>query len=276
MSYSTPQEKARLFCEILLLILTLVYVYDETKECFKDRHQYVREWSNYMDVPGLLLIVACIPCRIAGAHKIEWIFAACAFLINFLRIVKFFPIEEKLGCYKCTIANLVKKELRPFLCLMVVTFLAISGFLVFLIRATNSSGNMHDGEFLKVFRQTISGLVEGAGFRDDGYDGIDAGLTVAVLACMFVITVVVSNIFIAQLSSQYDIVKLNSKVEQDVQRLQDIVRDENKFDIRRIFTWKDFLYGSRVNNYRDEEYISNINEVKEYLRSWKKSTTDEE
>jgi len=58
---------------------------------FRERLRYFRDFFNYLDIMGMILIILVVPLRYLKYREAELIVSGFGFFINFLRILKFFP-----------------------------------------------------------------------------------------------------------------------------------------------------------------------------------------
>eukprot|EP00795_Rhopilema_esculentum_P017417 gene17417-9018_t len=92
--YHNGTDKFRAFCECLTIICTLVYFVVEVDQLKKEGFKlYICSFFNWVDFLGILGVLLIIPLRYARVDG-QWIIASLAYILNFLRIYKYFPAWE--------------------------------------------------------------------------------------------------------------------------------------------------------------------------------------
>lgn len=265
-NYSTTKNKIRGVCEALTLIISVIYFISEIDQMFKERLMYWKDFYNYMDLLGLSLVIALLPIKwltvdmITGTPSaVEWICASIAYLVNFLRVIKYFPAYRQIGVYAKTFAKILYTDISKFFLLYSVVMAAFTGSVILALKASKDGFSKAGLTGWLVLLQEIRALTEGQGFHDSYAGVFSVGLIILLMVNMFVVIVMLTNILIGQLSYRYENALDNAKIQYDIDKTKTLTRMENS----RFKCWN-----SRVKYYVDAAYITETAVVQELLNDW--------
>eukprot|EP00794_Sanderia_malayensis_P018139 gene18139-19949_t len=261
--YTTSFDRFRLVCEIVTLFLTVMYILIEIDQFEKERMIYVYDKYNWLDIIGLFSLLIIVPLRFAKLEA-QWYFATIAYLVNFLRLFKYFPAIPQLGLYSKILYGLLVKEMPVFLAAYAVIWLAFSGSTYLCLRATTTftkaagfSAVSVTG-FSDILLRGVRALAEGEAFAD-GYGTFNWFAIIVILSGMMVILVFLLNILIAQLSSTYEERRQNASLEYDIDKALFLTRLENsRFKSMNL----------RIRHFHEGEFVNDADEIKELLKGW--------
>ena len=233
---------------------------------------YFTDKFNILDLLGLLTLVILIVLR-ATAQPVQWVFATITFFINTLRIFKFIVLIPHLGPYATTIYKILVKDVPLFSSLFLLTLLMFTGSYFISLRTPYTLEGFRNASFTQdtqrtlgvdnnvywVFLSGLRVLLEGNVYQDQYlYNQLNWLAAVIYEGFLFMIVVVLLNVFIAQLSDTYGRVKLNAEKTYAWQRLNFIVQVQRTsllslfIDFRKRF----FISQVRINKYDLFNYYS--------------------
>ncbi|XP_065664981.1 uncharacterized protein LOC100201836 isoform X2 [Hydra vulgaris] len=253
-------------CEIVTLVFTVGYMISEVDQMEKERIQYFKDVFNYLDVLGLVLILSMVPLRISGYSKSELSVAAVAYLINFLRVFKYFPAFKYIGLYSKTFANIIYYDISKFAIVYAIVAIAFTGSVFLSLNATLTTNTINEIGFWKVLLKEVRALAESSPFNDD-YSNFHAGVVILIMINMFSIIVILSNILIGQLSNRYSMAVEEAEIQYSI--------DKTKF-ITRLEKSRFRFFNARIAHYVDGDYVSDESLVKDLLNEWNKSQSLED
>lgn len=248
--YNDTGDWMRGFCELVTLLMTVFYIFEEVNQMRKERHSYFKEWINLFDWLGLLLILAIIPLRYADS-KGQWMMASLAFLFSCLRIFKFSCVTRTTGLYTKTLAKIVKQDVTRFIVVFGVVFVSFCGSLFLSIRFSKQ-GQQSSG-FEDILLSGFRALTEQQPIADD-FSSFNWLSILLMLAYMGTVIVILLNILIAQMSTTYTQAKRVARLEYDVDRILLLTRMEG-FPLLNL----------RLKFYKDGDWISEMRLAKELL-----------
>ena len=199
---------------------------------------YFSDKSNYLDVLGLLTLFILIILRVT-TQPTQWVFATVTFLINGLRVFKLVALLPRLGPYTNIIYKILINDVPLFSTLFGLTLLIFTGGYFISLRAPYSlSGFTNatlmtdtdrtygvDNEVQWVFLSGLRVLLEGNVYEGQYlYRQLNWLAASLYLAFLFLTVVVFMNVFIAQLSDTYGVVRKNAERTYAWQRLNFIVQ----------------------------------------------------
>ena len=199
---------------------------------------YFSDKANYMDVPGLITLFILILLRLS-TQPAQWVFATLTFLINGLRLFKLLSLLPHLGPYTNIIHQILKNDVPLFSSLFLITLLIFTGGFFISLRTPYTSAGFANASLMTDTERTtgvdngvqfvlLSGLrvlLEGNVYEDGYlYQQLNWLAASIYLEFLFLITVVYINVFIAQLSDTYGILKQNAQKTYAWQRLNFIVQ----------------------------------------------------
>lgn len=244
-------------CEVLALVYVLVYTLNEIDEMEKERRNYLRDPFNYLDLLGLVLILALVPLRCTSSTKAERAVAACGYLINCLRVFKFFPANKNIGTYTKTIAHIIYKDITKFALVYGIVFFAFGGT-VYMSSLAAHTPETPSLPLVSIFLKEFRAFAEGNPFNDD-YDSFNGGVTFLIMCNMIAVIVVLANILIGQVSNRYDQAVEEADIQYSIDKTKFICRlESNRFR---------FL-SNRIKYYVDGDYVSEEDDVKRLLKDW--------
>ncbi|KAI6650588.1 Ankyrin [Oopsacas minuta] len=208
--------------------------------CIRVLVDYFSNLSNVFDVLGLAMLFLLMILRIAN-QPVEWVFATIAFLLNAARLFKLIVLIPELGPYATIIFRILIHDVPLFLSLFLVNLLIFTGGYVIALRTpytpegvsnvslfqdTTRTPGIDDG-VKSVFLSGVRILLQGNVYEDDYLDTqLNWLAAIIYLAFLFLTVVVLLNVFIAQLSDRYAIVKERANQLYDRQKLRFIVQTE--------------------------------------------------
>ncbi|XP_065057965.1 uncharacterized protein LOC135685817 isoform X2 [Rhopilema esculentum] len=263
--YHNGTDKFRAFCECLTIICTLVYFVVEVDQLKKEGFKlYICSFFNWVDFLGILGVLLIIPLRYARVDG-QWIIASLAYILNFLRIYKYFPAWELVGVYSKTLAILFKKHLTIFLAVYLMVFLTFAGATILSLRSVvtydDSAGfkNTDVSGLGDVFFRGVKSLVQAEAFAST-YTTYGAFSTIVILCSMFIMMVVMINILIAQLGNSYGAVQKEARNEFYVAKALFIAKLDNSF-----FRF----WNTRIKYYKPGAHEHRKKEIRELVAKWK-------
>jgi len=256
LKYPNTVDYIRLFFEVVTLLITLVYILSEFDQIEKERSNYFTDPYNYFDIIGMSLLVLILPFRFAEASRGEWAVSAAAFLMNFLRVFKYFPAFKTLGLYTKTFAKIIMYDISKFAVVFVVVMLAFTGS-VFM--ALKSASNLEEvGGFWDVMLTEVRILTEGRGFAEE-YKNYNVFVIIFIMINMFFVLVVFVNILIGQISYRYEEALTNAVIQYDIDKTKLVTRIENS----RFLCWN-----QRVRHYNNGGFVNAESLENELLEDW--------
>jgi len=213
--YKGVADSLRGVCEILTLVMVVLYICEEINQIRREMHSYLKEWMNLFDWLGLLLILCIIPLRYSD-NKAQWMVASLAFLFNCLRIFKFSCVTRTTGLYTKTLAKIIKQDVTRFMVVFAVVFLSFCGSLFLSLRSSKQSQQFSG--FEDVLLSGFRALSEQQPIAED-YSSFNWLSILLMLAYMGTVLVILLNILIAQMSTTYTQAKRVARLEYDVDRI---------------------------------------------------------
>ena len=233
--------------------------------CIRVFTDYFTDKFNTLDLLGLITLFIVFVLR-AIAHPVQWIFATITFLINTLRIYKFIVLIPHLGPYATTIYKILVRDVPLFSSLFAVTLLMFTGSYYISLRTPYTVEGFQNASLLQdtqrvpgvddtLYWVLLSGLrvlLEGNIYQDQYlYNQLNWLAAILYLGFLFMTVVVLLNVFIAQLSDTYGVVKRNAERTYAWQRLNFIVQLQRTsllslcVDFRKMF----YIDKVRINKY---------------------------
>ena len=240
--------------------------------CVRVFTDYFTDKFNTLDLLGLTTLFILFVLR-AVAHPVQWVFATITFLINSLRIYKFIVLIPHLGPYATTIYKILVKDVPLFSSLFAVTLLMFTGSYYISLRTSYTlEGFQNASLFEETQRVTgvddtlywvlLSGLrvlLEGNVYQDQYlYNQLNWLAAILYLEFLFMTVVVLLNVFIAQLSDTYGVVKRNAERTYAWQRLNFIVQVQRTSPLSLCVDFRKRFYIDkvRINKYDLFKYYS--------------------
>ena len=247
--------------------------------CVRVLTSYFSDRSNYLDVLALLTLSILFFLRLT-TQPTQWVFASLTFLINGLRLFKLVALLPRLGPYTNTIYQILVNDVPLFSTLFLITlFIFTGGFFISLRTPYTVAGFSNaslmtdtsrvrgvDNEVQWVFLSGLRVLLEGNIYEGQFlYRQLNWLAASIYMGFLFLTIIVYLNVFIAQLSDTYGVVKRNAEKTYAWQRLNYIVKVERrsllsfclhrkKYFIKEISVNKDELY-----KYYGVQSIKNLN-----------------
>eukprot|EP00794_Sanderia_malayensis_P000658 gene658-1326_t len=263
-NYDTATQKFRGFCEICTILAAMFYFVLEVDQLNKEGVLlYISDVFNWFDVGGLLGIFILIPLRLTG-NNCQWTIATVAFILNFLRIYKYFPAWKSIGIYSKTLSILIKRDLLIFGIVYFIVLITFSGATFLSLRgvmdyeSSNGFGAVNVSGLDDVFLRGIKALAQSQGFSAN-YNGYNIFSLVVILASMFIMMVFLVNILIAQLGASYGKACAEATEQYDVDKTLFVARlDDSRFK------WKNL----RMKHYVDGSYEYDKKIIRELMSKW--------
>ena len=233
---------------------------------------YFTDKFNTLDLLGLSTLLILFILR-AIAHPFQWVFATITFLINTLRIYKFIVLIPHLGPYATTIYKILVRDVPLFSSLFAITLLMFTGSYYISLRTPYTLEGFQNASLLQntqrvpgvddtLYWVLLSGLrvlLEGNVYQDQYlYNQLNWLSGILYEGFLFMTVVVLLNVFIAQLSDTYGVVKLNAERTYAWQRLNFIVQVQRTslfslcVDFRQVF----YIDKVRINKFDLFKYYS--------------------
>eukprot|EP00111_Clytia_hemisphaerica_P011861 TCONS_00034861-protein len=255
--------------KIIVVIFNVLYTIEEIDQMSKEKRDYL-DWFNLVDIFGILTIYTLIPLYIFGEYKAYYGVASAAFILNFIRVLKFFSTFE-VGNYAKVFFYLLKEDVWTFLQFFAVLMVAFTGAVFLALKSEKSDGGkIVDGQndtltFWSTMLRETRALAEGKEFADD-YDGVYTPyLIIFLLMNMAAIIVVLSNILIGQISARYEKAADNARVESAIAKAKYICKIEKS-----RFVWRNF----RIDSYIEGDHITDEGEIQDILTDWYELKTE--
>jgi len=261
--YETTKDKVRAFCEMITLVFAAFYMIIELDQMEKEGCAYFRDVFNYADLAGLLSLVAVIPFRYENSN-VQWYLATISYVLNCLRIFKYFPANKSLGLYAKILYGLFVHELWIFAAVYVVILFTFSGGTYLSLKATTPYNSLTGFTavgvtgFSDIMLRGFRAVAEANGFAD-GYASFHAFAILIILIGLLVIMLFLINILIAQLTTTYERSKDNARLEYDISKALFVTRLENS----RFRTWN-----LRMKHFQEGEFVNDKEEIIELLKGW--------
>lgn len=256
LTYESKTDHFRMFCEVMTLVFTFVYFLSECSQVIKERLSYFKDPFNYFDIIGMVLLIALVPLRLTESTKAEWAVSAAAFLINFLRIFKYFPAFRTLGLYTKTFAKIIYYDISKFALIFFVVMFAFTGSVYMALKASNGLSQV--GGFWTVLLQEVRALAEAQGFADD-YASFNTFVIIFLMVNMFCIMVVLMNILIGQISYRYEEALSNAVIQYDIDKTKLVTKLES--------SWFKTM-NMRIKHYVDGDYVKEEQIENDLLEDW--------
>ncbi|XP_022809425.1 uncharacterized protein LOC111346401 [Stylophora pistillata] len=248
--YTDVPDILRGFCEIVTLAMAVFYICEEFHQMTIARHFYFTEWITVFDWLGLLLILCMIPLRYAESD-VQWLVASLTFLFNFLRIFKFSCVTRTTGLYTHTLAKIILHDVTRSMAVFGVICLSFCGALS--LSLCYSDQNQPLSGFGNLLLSGFRALLEQKPMLEDHlkFNWLSVLL---MMAYMGIVTLILLNILIAQMSTTYTQAKKVARLEYDVDRILQLSRMEG-FPFLNL----------RVKYYKEGDWISEMELSKELL-----------
>ena len=255
---------------------------------------YFKDWYNWLDVTGLMLLFILIIFRIiliinptVPYLEFQWVFATFAFAVNAFRLTKLLIVFKLFGTYMRIIIFILLKDVPKFLLLLLFTFFFFSttlylsfrvpiiiGEVIVNINGTNETQVQYyvtlfdlatlqeEGldKYYYVLIYPIRVLLEGNALEFNYvFDSLNIITAVVYVVFLFLIIVVYLNVFIAQLSDTYADVKANAKKTVAKFRLEFIVQTQTTSLLALFFDFRKLFF--------DKNYMMKNKEWKDYFNA---------
>ena len=208
--------------------------------CIRVTVDYLRDLSNWFDMLALLTLFILIILRVA-AQPVEWVFATLTFFLNAARLFKYIVLIPKLGPYSTIIFKILIHDVPLFSTLFLITLFIFTGGYFISLRTSYSSEGFSNASLAQdtvrmlgvdngvqwVFLSGLRILLEGSVYQDEYvYSHLNWLAVCIYFAFLFLTVVVFLNVFIAQLSDRYAIVKERANQIYALQKLNFVVQVE--------------------------------------------------
>ncbi|XP_068727782.1 transient receptor potential cation channel subfamily V member 5-like [Montipora capricornis] len=230
--YSGKANGLRLICEVLSIIFLLFYLSKEIDQAGREWRTHLKDLYNYLDCLGLILTILVIPLRFAEINS-QWSVAGVGYLFNFLRLFKFSCLSSTTGLYTKTLAKVVYRDMSRFSVVFVIVFLGFCGALFMALKSINKQDMYLNYSWLML--AAVRALVEQQPIEED-YSKFNWLAILIILAYMALVTVILLNVLVAQLSYTYSEAKSNAKLQFAIDRIVIVTRLEHsrfqRFNLR--------------------------------------------
>ena len=186
---------------------------------------YFKDFTNYFDIVGIFSLLILIILRLTS-QPAQWEFATITNLINSLRLFQVIALVPFIGPYANIFFQILKREVPQFvgLFLFYLSMFATSYFIALrtpytaegfrnqsLMQDTDRVPGI-DNEFYWTFVSGLRILLEGNLYDDVYvYQHLNWSAALLYMSFIFITVVVFLNVFIAQLSDSYSVVRENAE-----------------------------------------------------------------
>jgi hypothetical protein len=226
-SYPDYIDVWRGICEAAVLLITLSKIFDEIIELYVEQWTYFLDVTNYLQWTAVLLTLLLVPLRII-AHPGQWIVASLAYIAHGFRAFYFAAFLKLTGAYIQSLFIIIGRDIFRFMSILLLTLLVFTGSFYLAARYDDSilptngtymsepgRGRQADvnnlqltgrtAQFYDVFLIGIRVIAEAESVLDYYSDTkILRPMTILLyLVFLFVVTVILLNVLIAQVSDTY-------------------------------------------------------------------------
>jgi len=267
-SYDSTVDYCRACFEIVTYAIAVIYLISEFDQMMKERRQYLKDVYNLLDLFGLFLILiipfikwSMLNTVSNNVSGVEWSVASIAYLINFIRVFKYFGTFKTIGVYAQTFLMILYYDITKFMVVYMVILLGFTGSVYLAIKAeAKGLQNAGLGPYT-IFLQEIRALAETNGFADEYVGSFRTTVIILLMVNMFAVIVILSNILIGQISYRYEKANESAFISYDIDRTKAVTRFENS----RFVTFND-----RIKYYIEGDYITETQVVDELLEDWER------
>eukprot|EP00794_Sanderia_malayensis_P020478 gene20478-22494_t len=220
----------------------------------QERFLYFRDVHNFLDIFGILLILAIVPLRLIK-HDSQWNVAAVAYFLNFFRMFKYFPAWKFVGLYSKVLTQMFLYDFSKFALVYLFVMLSFAGSIFLALRATND--NSHIGDIQYAIVVELQGF-----FNNLSTDSRKDNPVVMILLFinMIMVAVMLVNMLIAQLSYRYEHAQERAELHYDIGKCLMVAKvEQSSFKILKL----------RVKHYEDGETVLVDPELKKIFDEWK-------
>ena len=248
-------------------------------------YSYFSDLYNFLDISSIVSVLFVFVLRLSGS-PVQWIFASIMYIINIFRLFKYIRIIPALGAYSVIIFRIFLIDMPKFLTVFIIVFFGFYGGALLALRfspittdPTNdplsincTSTSLTFFGHTNVFRDLmISGVLL---LVDGGASGYEADIIlsyhwyfeIVYIASAFLISVVLSNILIAQLTATYSQISVQNELHYKLELVVTLEHSSNLF----------FFCGTRPRRYCTFERINLPTQLWENLTTQSYSKTTEE
>ncbi|XP_065068722.1 uncharacterized protein LOC135694011 isoform X2 [Rhopilema esculentum] len=255
--YQNNLDYARMVFEAMSLFGAVAYLLLEVDQMTKERCRYLRDGWNFLDLFGILSLFCLIPGRILNGNW-QWSLAALSYLVNFLRVFKYFPAWPRVGLYAKCLYTILLNDVSTFFVAYGVIMFAFGGSTYLALKASRGLQNVSG--FGDIILREIRILADGQAFADS-YDKFHVAVIVLILINMIVALIVMVNMLIAQLSNSYENALNEAVLQFDIDKYFMVSKLEQSH----------FRRGNlRIKYYTDGDYVNDMTKIKEIFDDWEK------
>ena len=244
---------------------------------------YFSDLYNFLDLSSILLVLLVFILRVSTSQS-EWLFASLMYIANVFRMFKYIRIIPALGAYSVIIFRIFLIDMPKFLSVFAIIFVAFFGSAVLALRlspdylrpvenGTCSVGlsfftHHNTSTFNDLLTSGVLLLVDGgaSGHEDDFAFRVKWYFEVVYIVFAFIISVVLSNILIAQLTATYSQISVQNELHYKLELVVTLEHSSNIF----------FFCGSRPRKYCLVKQIQLPTQEWEDLNMYSYSKTTEE
>lgn len=242
---------ARIICEVWSLVMAFYTLFSEINQFRKQRVEYLKDVSNWVDLSSSILILLLLPLRVTHMNE-QWFVFSAAYLLWTIRIVKYAPVFRYTGAYVRILWRILINDMFQFTMLFVFILLTFSGSLLLSLRGEGSLEQFSESSsFWSILFVGVRILIEAE--RIIEYTELQTMSLIIMVAFLFTICVVLLNILIAQLSDTYQ------NVQQDAQRGLEVslALIVSKVESNSLLFWK----VHRKKYFKPSETFDNVKDV---------------
>ena len=214
---------------------------------FSAIYSYFSDLYNFFDLSAILFVILVVILRLSDSPA-QWIFASVMYIINIFRLFKYIRIIPALGAYSVIIFRIFLIDMPKFLAVFIIIFLGFYGGALLALRFSpiptnqtldpldpNCSTSLSFFRHTNVFRDLmITGvllLVDGgaSGHEDDITLSYTWYFETVYIVSAFIISVVLSNILIAQLTATYSQISVQNELHYKLELAVTLEHSSNLF-----------------------------------------------
>ena len=218
--------------------------------------EYFGDLSNYLDFLGLLSLLILVILRVFSQPS-QWIFATLAFLINGFRIFKYVALVPKLGPYTIILFKILISDVPLFSIVFFLIDIIFAGGYFIALRTPYSTSVFRNASVIQdtsrvvgldnsvewVFLSGMRILLEGNIYADEYlYKQLNWLAAIIYFAFLFLVIVVLLNVFIAQLSDTYGDVRMKVERIFALHELKFIIQIEKTSLISFFISFRKHIY----------------------------------
>ena len=241
--------------------------------CIRIIVEYLSDLSNWFDLLALLTLLILIILHVAS-QPVQWVFATLTFFLNSARLFRYIVLIPKLGPYSTIIFKILIYDVPLFSTLFLITLFIFTGGYFISLRTPYSPEGFSNASLAQdthrtlgvdngvqwVFLSGLRVLLEGNVYQDEYvYNNLNWLAVCIYLSFLFLTVVVFLNVFIAQLSDRYAIVKERANQIYALQKLNFVVQIEKTSVFSTCIDFKGEKYVIKNTNLTRDDMLEYFN-----------------